>query len=149
MSGAAKETPLTPCPSRSTSQAVVVMAHTRAHVDVRIHGGARSVVVSALADTAATFTKVPGCVFDELGLKTAYETAVEIGDGRIISRRLAPAEVEIAGVRRLVLVAAGGDGERPLVGYTTLETLGFEVNTVTHELEPTPAIEYVERGGWR
>ena len=84
-------------------------------------------------------------MFDELGLETAYETAVEIGDGRTIWRRLAPAEVEIAGVRRLVLVASGGDGEQPLVGYTTLETLGFEVNTVTHELEPTPAIEYAER----
>ena len=114
------------------------------HVDMRIHSGPRSVVVSALADTAATFTKVPRSVFEELGLETSYETAVEIGDGRIIWRRLAPAEVEIAGVRRLVLVASGGDGE-PLVGYTTLETLGFKVNTVTHELEPTPAIEYVER----
>ena len=26
----------------------------------------------------------------------------------------------------------------------TLETLGFKVNTVTHKLEPTPAIEYRE-----
>ena len=115
------------------------------HVDIRIHRGERSVVVSALADSAATFTKVPGRVFDELGLETSYETAVEIGDGRIIRRKLAPAEVEIDGVRRLVLVASGGDEEQPLIGYTTLETLGFKVNTVTHELEPTPAIEYVER----
>lgn len=115
------------------------------HVDMRIHSGPRSVVFSALADTAATFTKVPGRVFDDLGLETSYETAVEIGDGRIIWRRLAPAAVEIDGVRRLVLVASGGDEEQPLIGYTTLETLGFEVNTVTHELEPTPAIEYVER----
>ena len=78
-------------------------------------------------------------------METAYETAVEIGDGRIIWRRLTPAEVEINGVRRLVLVASGGDEEQPLIGYTTLETLGFRVDTVTHELEPTPAIEHVER----
>ena len=76
------------------------------HVDIRIHSGQQSVVVSALADTAATFTKVPGRLFDELGLETSYETAVEIGDGRIIWRRLAPAEVEIrrrtkAGARRV------------------------------------------------
>ena len=45
----------------------------------------------------------------------------------------------------MVLVASGGDEEQPLIGYTTLETLGFKVNTVTHEPEPTPAIEYVER----
>ena len=92
-------------------------------------------VVSALADTAATFTKVPRSVFDEAGLVARYEAEVEIGDGRTIRRELALADVEIAGVRRPVLVSAGADGERPLVGYTTLETLGFKVNTVAHRLE--------------
>ena len=112
------------------------------HVDMSIHGSFGSVVVSALADTAATFTKVPRSVFDEVGLVARYEAEVEIGDGRTIQRDLALADVEIAGVRRPVLVSAGGDGERPLVGYTTLETLGFEVNTVAHTLEPAPPIEY-------
>ena len=88
---------------------------------------------------------MPGRVFDEIGLETSYETAVEVGDGRIVWRKLAPAEVEIDGVRRLVLVASGGDEEQPLIGHTTLETLGLWVNTVTHKLEPTPAIEYRER----
>ena len=41
------------------------------HLDMRIHSGPRSVVVSALADTAATFTKVPKRVLDELGLDTS------------------------------------------------------------------------------
>ena len=112
------------------------------HVDMSIHGSSGSVVVTALADTADTFTKVPRWVFDEAGLVAAYEAEVEIGDGRTIRRELALADVEIAGVRRPVLVSAGGDGERPLVGYTTLETLGFKVNTVAHTLEPTPPIEY-------
>ena len=112
------------------------------HVDMSIHGSSGSVVVSALADTAATFTKVPRSVFDEVGLVVRYEAEVEIGDGRTILRELALADVEIAGVRRPVLVSAGGAGERPLIGYTTLETLGFKVNTVAHTLEPAPPIEY-------
>ena len=99
-------------------------------------------VVTALADTAATFTKVPRVVFDEVGLEAAYEAEIEIGDGRTIRRQLALADVEIDGVCRPVLVSVGGDGEQPLVGYTTLETLGFKVNTVAHRLEPTPSIEY-------
>ena len=41
------------------------------HVDMRIQRGERSIVVSALADTAATFTKVPKRVLDELGLDTS------------------------------------------------------------------------------
>ena len=125
-----------------------LMLMGQTHVDISIHGDSRSVVVSALADTAATFTKVPRVVLDELGLETEYEVDVEIGDGRTIRRRLALADVEISGVRRPVLVSAGGNGEQPLVGYTTLETLGFKVNTVAHKLEPTPAIEYVDRSGW-
>ena len=114
----------------------------RTHVDIIIHSESSSAVVNALADTAATFTKVPRLVFDELGLEAAHEVEVEIGDGRTIRRQLAL--VEIDGVRRPVLVSAGGDREQPLVGYTTLETLGFKVNTVAHRLEPIPAIEYAE-----
>ena len=114
----------------------------RTFVDIGIHGRLRSSVISALADTAATFTKVPRVLFDQLGLDIAHEAEVEIGDGRRIRRPLALADVEIAGVRRPVLVSAGGDAEQPLVGYTTLEILGFKVNTVTHKLEPAPAIEY-------
>ena len=50
-------------------------------------------------------------------------------------------DVEIDGVRRPVLVSVGGDQDRPLLGYTTLEAPGFKVNPVTHALEPTRAIE--------
>ena len=113
----------------------------RTHVDIIIHSESSSAVVNALADTAATFTKVPRLVFDELGLEAAHKVEVEIDDGRTIRRQLALAEVEIDGVRRPVLVSAGGDREQPLVGYTTL---GFKVNTVAHRLEPIPAIEYAE-----
>ena len=79
----------------------------QAHVDMSIHGSSGSVVVSALADTAATFTKVPRSVFDEVGLVVRYEAEVEvgrstalrqaqgerIGDGRTILRELALVDV--------------------------------------------------------
>lgn len=32
----------------------------------------------------------------------------------------------------------------PIIGYTTLEILGFKVNPVTRRLEKTTAIEYRE-----
>ena len=111
-------------------------------VNLRIHGLLGSADVEALADTGATFTRVPRSAIDRIGADAAYESAVELADGRTVTRRLALADVEINGVRRPVLVSVGGEGERPLVGYTTLETLGFKVNPVTHALEPTPAIEY-------
>ncbi len=111
-------------------------------VTLTVHGPRGSRQVDGIADTAATFTKIPGALADALGLEPRFETPVEIGDGRTITRRLALAEVEIEDVRRPVLVALAEDGEQPLVGYTTLESLGFKADTVRHRLERTTAIEY-------
>ena len=111
-------------------------------VRMTIYGPLGSVEVEGLADTAATFTKVPASTADAVGIEPQYETDVQLGDGRTVTRRLASAEVEVQGVRRPVLVAFGANGEQPLIGDTTLEALGFKVNSVTHSLEPTPAIEY-------
>ena len=58
-----------------------------------------------------------------------------------MKRDLAPAEVEIEGVKRPILIAIRGDEEMPIIGYTTIEVLGFKVNSVTGKLERTPAIE--------
>ncbi len=111
-------------------------------VRIRVYGPLDSGDVEALADTGATFTKLSRSVIEKIGVDTSYETEVELGDGRKVTRSLALADVEIDGVRRPVLVSVGEDGERALIGYTTLEALGFKVNPVTHSLEPTPAIEY-------
>ena len=111
-------------------------------VTLRIYGPLGSAEAEALADTGATFTRVPRSIAESVRLQPAYETPVQLGDGRTITRNLALAEVELEGVRRPVLVAISENGEQPLVGYTTLEALGFKVNTVTHALESTPAIEY-------
>jgi len=115
------------------------MGETR--IRFKIYGiDGKSTVLNAIVDTGATFTKIPLYVANELGLEAKYETKVELGDGHIITRKLAPAEVEIEDVRRLVLVSIGE--EKPLLGYTTLELLGFKVNPITGKLERTMAIEY-------
>ena len=111
-------------------------------ISMTIHGPLGSAELEGMADTAATFTKVPEATADAVGIGPRYETDVQLGDGRTVTRVLASAEVEVQGVRRPVLVAFGADGEQPLIGYTTLEALGFKANSVTHPLERTPAIEY-------
>ncbi len=112
---------------------------------LKVYGSAGSAEIETLVDTGATFTKIPRSVADQVGLEVKYETSVELGDGTIITRQLALAEVEVEEVRMPVLVAisAISDGtETPLLGLTTLEILGFKVNPVTRPLEKTPAIEY-------
>lgn len=120
------------------------MGETRARLKIYGPDG-KAIELEALVDSGATFTKVPKEMADSLGLKSRYETEVELADGRRVKRGLAEAEVEVEGVRRPVLVAIGEEGERALIGYTTLELLGFKVNPITGKLERTPAIEYSER----
>ena len=55
--------------------------------------------LEAVVDTGATFTKIPIALASALGLQAKYETDVELGDGRIITRGLALAEVEIVTAR--------------------------------------------------
>lgn len=112
------------------------MGETRARFAIYGIDG-KAIELEATVDTGATFTKVPESVAVQLGLETRYETEVELSDGNIIKRRLALAEVEIESVRRPVLVAIGKKSERVLLGYTTLEILGFKVNPVTGRLEKT------------
>jgi len=122
------------------------MGETRARL--KIYGpDAKAIELEALADSGATFTKVPKEMADSLGLRVRYETEVELADGRRVKRGLALVEVELEGVRRPILVAIGKEGERPLIGYTTLEVLGFKVNPITGKLERTAAIDYVDTGG--
>jgi predicted aspartyl protease len=98
----------------------------------------------AVVDTGATFSKIPISIATKLGLEAKYETEVELGDGRVIKRKLALADLEIQGVRRPVLVAIGEE-ERPLIGYTAMEVLGFKVNPITRKLEKAMPTEYSEK----
>lgn len=116
------------------------MGETRIHF--RIYGpDGQAAELEAIVDTGATFSKVPKLIASRLRLAPKYETEVELADGRVVRRELSLAEIEIEDVRRPVLVAIGEE-ERPLIGYTTLESLEFKVNPITRKLEKAMPIEY-------
>jgi aspartyl protease family protein len=110
-------------------------------VKFRVCNGERSAELEGPVDTGATFTRIPRSMAYQLGLQAKYEVEVIPGDRRTVTRNLAPAEVEIEGIKRPFLLAIGEDVETTIIGYTTLEILGFKVNPLTGRLERTPAIE--------
>jgi predicted aspartyl protease len=113
-------------------------------ISFKVYGAnGRAEELEAIVDTGATFSKVLRSLAARLGLEGKYETEVELGDKRIIKRKLSLAEIEIGGIRRPVLVAIGEE-ERPVIGYIALELLGFKVNPVTGKLEKATPIEYPE-----
>lgn len=107
----------------------------------KVFGTLGAVELDALVDTVATFTKIPRAEAERIGVEARYDTEVELADGRLVPRKLGLAEIRIAGVRRPVLLAVGADGEKPVVGYTTLENFGFKVNPITRLLERARPIE--------
>jgi predicted aspartyl protease len=72
--------------------------------------------VRALVDTGATLTVIPGQLAGELGVKPHAQARVETGAGEIVP----------------VLIPDMID--RVLIGVTTLEALGLEVDPVTGTL---------------
>lgn len=104
--------------------------------------GSMICLMSSLVDTGAAFTKIPFSQAEEIVAEPRYETEVELADGRLVPRKLGLADIQIADVRRPALLAVGSDGENPVLGYTTLENLGFKVNPFTGRLEHARPIEF-------
>ena len=112
------------------------------YADLSLSGASASDTLRCLVDTGATFTKIPSSLGERLGLEVVREVEVELADGRVTVRQLALANAEMAGVRSPILVTLAEDADLPLIGVTTLEILGFEVDPVAERLEPRTAIEY-------
>lgn len=109
---------------------------------VKVYGPRATRELQALVDTGATFTKIPRAVVEEIGIVLVREVQIELANKTSVRRKLGHATVEIEGERDLVPVTVADDGEEPLIGYTTLEILGFKVNPLTRALERARPIEY-------
>ena len=107
-----------------------------------LHGPVRRETIDALVDTGATFTKISSSLAGKLCFRGRREVQVVLANGKKVTRQLGSLDVEIGSQRDTVPVTIGEDGGADVVGYTTLEILGFKVDPVTRKLEPSPPIEY-------
>ena len=115
------------------------------HVIVRVHGPLGDAEVEMLADTGSTLTKIDESTARKLGIVPTDTAVVELADGTDRKRGLAEAKLEIMGNKATVAILIGPDGEVPLLGLTTLETLRLKVNPIKRRLEPAKFIEYALR----
>ena len=101
----------------------------------------KNTTVSALVDTGATFSKIPSAILKRLKIKPDFTTKVEIGDGRVLRRKVGYVSVRLNGRTAKVPVMFGKRGEIPLIGATTLEILGLAPDPVRHKLVESPHYE--------
>lgn len=93
--------------------------------------------ITLLVDTGATFTVLPGDMWQRLDLRAETTRRLRTADGRVLERGQGLAYIEVDGQRGTVPVIEGGQGDMPVLGVTSLEILGLAIDPVRRVLVPT------------
>ncbi len=104
--------------------------------------GARSEAITALADTGATLTVVPGEILETLGIPKVRRVSLVLADGRRTQREICDAAIAVNGESAPCRVVFGEPGDAVLLGLTVLEQLGLAVDPVQRRLIPTDFLLY-------
>jgi aspartyl protease family protein len=93
--------------------------------------------VELVVDTGSVFTWISRRVLEEIGVKPRRVRLFKAIDGRVVSREVGVVTVAYEGYEGDVEVVFAEEGDVMVMGVTTLETLGFEVDPVTGKLRYT------------
>jgi predicted aspartyl protease len=94
--------------------------------------------VELVVDTESVFTWINRRVLEEIGVKPRrVRLFKKTIDGRVVSREVRVVTVAYEGYESDVEVVFAEEGDAMVMGVTTLETLGFEVDPVTGKLRYT------------
>ncbi len=113
------------------------MGITNAILKVKEHRKSEKVAeVNFLIDSGAVYSLVPGKILDELDIEPYKEMTFSLADGTTLKRKVCSAYFELEGEGGPAPVVYGEEGDEPLLGATTLESLGLVLNPFTRTLHP-------------
>ena len=113
------------------------MGITNAILKVKEHRKSeKTAVVNFLIDSGAVYSLVPGKVLDALDIEPYKEMSFYLADGTTLKRKVCSAYFEYEGEGGPAPVVYGEEGDEPLLGATTLESLGLVLNPFTRTLHP-------------
>ena len=113
------------------------------HVDVTVRNPAapqRSWEGSFLVATGAIDSLVPRPYLEAIGLKPDGQRVYETADGREVTLDIAVARIDVMGEITAGVVIFGDTGAEPLLGVTSLESAGLEVDPQNQCLKKLPAL---------
>ena len=90
--------------------------------------------VNFLVDSGAVYSLVPGKILDTLEIEPYKEMSFSLADGTILVRKVCSAYFEFEGEGGPAPVVYGEEGDEPLLGATTLESLGFGIKPIYKNL---------------
>lgn len=113
------------------------MGITHAILRVREHRKSEKFIdIEFLVDSGAFYSLVPGKILDQLGVEPYREMSFSLADGSTMKRRISSAYFEFQGEGGPAPVIYGEEGDEPLLGATTLESIGLVLNPFTRTLHP-------------
>ena len=92
--------------------------------------------VEFVVDIGAIYTMIPKFMVEKLDLKVADKRKFRIASGEVVEYPVSEAFIRVEGRGVTSLVVISSDKTIPLLGVTTLELLGFQVDPVTGKLKP-------------
>jgi len=92
--------------------------------------------VEFLVDSGAVYSLIPAAALRRLGLRPYRSVTFTLADGTKIKRKVGDAYFEINGHRGPAPVIFGEKGDEPLLGVTTLESLGLVLDPFKRQLLP-------------
>jgi len=110
------------------------MSLTRIGAVIRNPFTGKAITTKALVDTGATLTVVPRRIAEELQLPVIGRRRVATAKGTTELDECVGV-VEVMGRKAYVHMLVSNDVDIVLIGATTLETLGLEVDTTTGKLK--------------
>ena len=100
------------------------------------HRARRKATVTFLIDSGAVYSLVPGSTLRKLGIRPHRKIDFALADGTTITRRVGDAYFELRGEGGAAPVIFGEKGDEPLLGATTLESLGLVLDPFKRRLIP-------------
>jgi clan AA aspartic protease len=95
-----------------------------------------SVELDFLVDSGAVYSLVPGKILDKLHIDTYRTVDFALAEGSKISQRVTSGYFELNGEGGPAPVIYGEEGDEPLLGVTTLGSLGLVLNPFNRQLHP-------------
>ncbi len=112
------------------------MGYVRVKVRIsNIERPEKSKEIELIADTGAIYTIVKRKTLEEIGIRPIGRRRFKLANGDLIERDIGICRIDIGDVFTHSIVVFGEEKDAELLGVTTLEELGLQVDPVTGELK--------------
>jgi clan AA aspartic protease len=96
----------------------------------------RRIELECLVDTGAIYTMLPKDLLRKIGVGTSGSRRFKLANGKVEEYEVGEARVEVEKTAATSLIVFGPENATPLLGVTTLELLGLQVDPLSGHLKP-------------